>query len=183
MRERLKLAALVCLLSALWACGGAEDTGLFTGNGDSGMGGGQDADSDSSTRDAAPPGDPGISCGGSACAVDTQVCCRGGTPQMSSFTCTDPGSCSTPSLSILCDDAADCEKLGHHGAVCCGTYSADPMGNTAVYEVACLAPAECMNLHAILCNPGTPNTCPAEYRCQLSMQTLPGYYLCIPVPG
>ncbi len=177
----------VLTAALLGGCGGASQSDLFTSSGvDSGgggkdSGGGKDGGGDGGA--GSDSGDPGISCGHVECTAGAQVCCRAGTAPPYDYQCGQQA-CPDRTLAIPCDDATDCATLGQPGDVCCGSYSVDPMTqNTQIYQVGCRAPSECVNqqLRAILCDPNAVDPCPNDAgTCQMSVQTLPGYDLCVP---
>lgn len=139
--------------------GGSTDSGPFT---DGSIG-----------KDGGPPPTNTIDCNTAAttCKLGTQVCCRSGDAPPS-FACASSAGCLTVgSMPIPCDDANDCDKLGHPGELCC----AQTAGGKAT-SVACSA--TCGLNSTNLCDPLAADPCPNGGTCQVSVTTLPGFHIC-----
>jgi hypothetical protein len=109
---------------------------------------------------------------GNKCAVGNEVCCRSAGALLG---CTGSGACTgITQLAIPCDDALDCNALGHPNELCCATIQSN-----GVKEVACRKPAECdVSNRRNLCDPNAADPCPIGGSCKLSTQTMPGFWLC-----
>ena len=159
------------------AAGGHADGGTRAdGGGGHGDGGGP---MDSGLTDAFVGKDGGlptpntIDCNTPAttCKLGTQVCCRSGDAPPS-FACSAAAGCLNISdMPIPCDDANDCEKLGHPGALCCAQTTAGK-----ATSVGCAA--TCGVNSTNLCDPLAADPCPNGGSCQVSVTTLPGFHIC-----
>ncbi len=162
------------------AAGGARDGGTRSDGGnrvDAGPTDGGTPINDASVgKDASPPPPTNtIDCNTAAttCKLGAQVCCRSGdTPP--SFACAAPAGClNIGSMPIPCDDADDCDKLGHPGDLCC----AQTAGGKAV-SVGCSATCGGGANSTNLCDPLAADPCPGGGSCQVSVTTLPGFHIC-----
>jgi hypothetical protein len=179
-----------CFLASLVAssCSGAQPSSLLSGDGGAADVGFPDTSRDVRLSDA-PDDDAGeagpevdagppqeIRCDTALCVVGKQTCCRKGPPARATYTCTAADECT--GLSIPCTNTADCEASGSAGDVCCGTFTTM---KTVVNQVSCLPSTECVfaDDRVLLCGKDDPRACPAGYSCQTSVQTLPGFDLCI----
>ncbi len=139
-----------------------------------------DATTDAS-GDAGDGGDGGpvrtIECGTADCVVGSQVCCRLGIGDATTFECRAPGACSgllPPTLSIPCDDADDCTALGTPG-VCCVEASNPIQNNLSVSNVSCKTIQNCAPAfsHTVACDPNAPTAtaCPLPSQSSLRCKT------------
>jgi hypothetical protein len=189
------------------ACSGAQPSDLFDPDGSISVGpdagpadvvppppvdGGRDVGNPPPPKDAGrdvEPPDSGsktspIACSNAgACSAPKEVCCRTQLAFMSySYACTSGAACmGAGTLAIPCDDANDCAVLGAPGQVCCAELIST--GQTLVAsKLLCKPPGQCTlqstPTGVVVCDPKDPNACAGGQSCQLSMQTLPGYYIC-----
>ncbi len=152
-------------------------------------------DSGGATRDAGGKVDAGrdagpthpvakIACGSDTCSVPAQDCCRtSGFTGAPTYTCVTKGACfGFQSLTIPCDDAADCAALGSPGQLCCYTAASN---TGAVSDVSCRAASACIKPRGNLCDPyaniatSCPNTA-GSATCAASADKTFDYSVCAP---
>jgi len=180
--------------TVLVACGGAQETDLFRGDGGTLLPG--DRDGGISAPDAAAPAPdagsasaPGVACQALTCALGREVCCRRATAATSSLACAAPADCAGAGedapLAVTCDDADDCAAMGRPATVCCGDYVVDAQRRPRVRSVACIAPRECLEPQGrvVLCGDGRDAQCPPGTRCEVSQVAIPGFRMCVRTSG
>jgi hypothetical protein len=187
---RIALFSAVVIATSAFACGGIDESPLFSGDGSASSGGsdsGAKTDSGSSKKDGGitvadsggnpPPVGGTVQCTTGSCDIDSsQVCCYSTDTQ--SGTCELQANCTGDnSFPIPCDSTADCAELGQPGTVCCA--QADNNGD--VTNVECKAASNCRadQGQTNLCDPAATNPCPNGGTCQPSTVSLPGYYICV----
>ncbi|MEO6419998.1 MAG: hypothetical protein ABIP39_11350 [Polyangiaceae bacterium] len=156
--------------------GGTRGDGGGHGDGGGGMDGSVPIEDASTGKDSSPPPLANtIDCNTAAmtCKVGAQVCCRSGdTPP--SFNCAASAGCNAfGNMPIPCDDADDCDKLGHPGDLCCAQTVAGKANS-----VSCQAAGSCVTNATNLCDPLAGDPCPNGGTCQVSVTTLPGFHIC-----
>ena len=190
-----RIGAVAALSFVLAACGDATDADLFgsppaSGATDASSVPGRDgaavdagvdgarandaASADTSVPDTSVPA-ARVACGMQlSCNVPPDVCCRSIVNQQYQYTCTgSPSKCANPGdVVIACAQPKDCPNAGD---ACC----LDINQQNYPTATSCKPSAQCQTQIARpLCDPNAPNICPNGWSCQLSSQTLPGYYFC-----
>ena len=195
-----RIGAVAALSFVLAACGDATDADLFgsppaSGATDASSVPGRDgaavdagvdgarandaASADTSVPDTSVPDTSvpaaRVACGMQlSCNVPPDVCCRSIVNQQYQYTCTgSPSKCANPGdVVIACAQPKDCPNAGD---ACC----LDINQQNYPTATSCKPSAQCQTQIARpLCDPNAPNICPNGWSCQLSSQTLPGYYFC-----
>ncbi len=208
MSARLLVCTFAFAIAAVSACGGAADSGLFSGSADGGGGGGDsgtvghDAGAgpdggtvhvDASAVDAETPKDSAVprdtsppppvdvvACmGTSGCKVGTDACCRKVNGTGFSYACAPLGACGGgPSELEIPCDKQRDCDLLGSPGDVC-CVTGGMQGGAA--DVSCRPATECTSAQGRtnLCDPQMANPCAnANLHCQPSTNTIPGYDIC-----
>jgi hypothetical protein len=185
---RIAVFSSAIVTTSAFACGGIDESPLFSGDTTtSGNDGGTKTDSGSTANKdsgtttvddsgTTPPAGGLVQCSSGDCNIsENQICCYSSDTHIG--TCDTSADCSGDGqFPIPCDSTSDCAALGFTGTVCCA--QADNTG--AVTSVQCKAPANCRSDQGQtnLCDPGG-NDCTAAQTCTPSKVSLPGYDICV----
>lgn len=191
------LSALAWLALAA-ACGGAEDSDLFSGSSQDGGGGGASGSDSGPSADSGPvttsdsgvetdssTADDGgggallpIECGPITCQPGL-ACCINDTNGGTNFNCGSVAECQGRGGAVIeCDDTAYCTAKEGAGFVCCGQ-----VGTTRVERATCVRSSACTGTQRVqLCDRALPERgeCPDSRKCVDTTQILPDMGLCAP---